>query len=66
VSVKVRIPCVVVRKETTSYGMTGRIVAAKSRKTNKIIFFDDVVTDGRSKIEGNQTLEEAGGKISNV
>jgi orotate phosphoribosyltransferase len=60
---KLRLPCVVVRKESKKYGVTDRIAGGEITKGDRIVFFDDVVTSGGSKIEGIQPIERAGGKI---
>jgi len=60
---KLKMPCIIVRKETKQYGLTGRIVGGEVHKGERLIFFDDVVTEGVSKLEGIRPLEEAGGKI---
>lgn len=61
-----RIPCIVVRKEAKTYGATGRIVGGEVRRGERIIFFDDVLTDGRSKLEGIKPIEEEGGIIDTI
>jgi uridine monophosphate synthetase len=61
-----KIPCIVVRKETKTYGLTGRIVGGEVRCGERFIFFDDVLTDGRSKIEGIKPIEEMGGIIDTI
>jgi orotate phosphoribosyltransferase len=60
---KLRLPCVVVRKESKKYGVTDRIAGGEVAEGDRIVFFDDVVTSGGSKIEGIQPIEQAGGKI---
>jgi len=63
---KLKMPCIIVRKETKQYGLTGRIVGGEIHKGERLIFFDDVVTEGVSKLEGIKPLEEAGGKIETI
>lgn len=63
---KVGLPCIVVRKESKEYGLTGRIVGGEVKSGERFIFFDDVITDGRSKIEGIKPIEEAGGIIDTI
>jgi len=63
---KLKMPCVVVRKESKAYGLTGRIAGGEVEKGERLIFFDDVVTSGLSKVEGMKPLEEAGGKVEAV
>lgn len=60
------LPCVVVRKENKAYGVTGRTAGAEVCKGDKILFFDDVVSEGLSKVEGMKPLKELGGEIRNV
>lgn len=56
-------PCYVVRKTTKTYGVTGKIVGGEIRSGQKFILFDDVVTDGQSKLESILALEESGAKV---
>jgi len=60
---KVKIPGIVVRKEEKTYGLTGRIAGGEVKKGEHVLFFDDVVTDGRSKMEGIKPLEQMGAKV---
>ncbi len=63
---RLKLPCIIVRKEAKAYGLTGRITGGEVKKGERLIFFDDVVTSGDSKIEGIKPLEEAGGKIEAI
>jgi orotate phosphoribosyltransferase len=63
---KLGLPCVVIRKESKTYGLTDRITGGEVRKGDHIAFFDDVITSGASKIEAVKLIEEAGGKIEAV
>jgi len=63
---KLNLPCLVVRKEKKDYGVTGRIAGGEVKKGEKILFFDDVVTDGKSKLEGIKPLKELGAKVETV
>jgi len=63
VACKLRMPCIIVRKESKAYGFRGRIAGGTVNPGDRFIFFDDVVTRGGSKIEGVRPIEEAGGKI---
>jgi len=63
---RLKMPCIIVRKELKTYGLTGRIVGGEVKKGEHLIFFDDVVTDGRSKLEGIRPIEEAGGKVETI
>lgn len=63
IACKLNLPCIIVRKEEKAYGVTGRIAGADVEKGDKIMFFDDVVSEGLSKIEGIKPLQELGGKV---
>jgi orotate phosphoribosyltransferase len=63
IGVKVNLPCIVVRKEKKAYGVTGRIVGGQVTEGDGIVFFDDVVSEGLSKIEGIKPLEQLGAEI---
>ena len=60
------LPCIIVRKEAKAYGFTGRIAGADVAKGDKILFFDDVISEGLSKIEGIKPLQELGGNVSHL
>jgi len=66
VATKLNLPCVVVRKETKQYGITGRIAGGEVKKGDHILFIDDVVTDGESKLEGIKPLLEGGAKVETI
>jgi uridine monophosphate synthetase len=66
IACKVNLPCVVVRKEEKAYGVTGRIAGAEVAKGDNILFFDDVVSEGLSKLEGIKPLEERGAHVKHV
>ena len=59
-------PCTVVRKEEKAYGVTGRIAGAEVIKGENILFFDDVISEGLSKLEGIKPLEELGAHVRHV
>jgi len=63
---KLNLPCLIVRKEKKEYGVTGRIAGGEVKKGENILFFDDVVTDGRSKLEGIKPLTELGAKVETI
>jgi len=63
---KLDVPCLVVRKEKKVYGVTGRIAGGEVKKGENILFFDDVVTDGKSKFEGIKPLQDLGAKVETV
>lgn len=60
---RLNLPCVVVRKARKNYGVIGRVAGGEIRKGEQILFFDDVVSSGESKLEGLQPLEELGAKV---
>jgi orotate phosphoribosyltransferase len=61
-----KMPCVVIRKESKTYGLTDRISGGEVRRDDHVIFFDDVITSGASKLEAIKLIEEAGGKIEAI
>jgi uridine monophosphate synthetase len=60
------LPCVIVRKEEKAYGVVGRIAGAEATKGDNILFFDDVVSEGLSKIEGVKPLQELGANVKHL
>jgi uridine monophosphate synthetase len=60
------LPCTVVRKEEKTYGATGRIAGAEVTRGEHVLFFDDVVSEGLSKLEGIRPLEQLGAKVENI
>jgi orotate phosphoribosyltransferase len=66
IACKLNLPCVVVRKEEKKYGVIGRVVGADVVKDDQILFFDDVISEGSSKLEGIRPLEELGAKVKNL
>ena len=66
IACKVNLPCVVVRKEEKAYGITGRIAGAEVAQGENILFFDDVVSEGLSKLEGIKPLEELGAHVKHL
>jgi len=63
---RVNLPCVVVRKEDKAYGVTGRTAGAEVISGENILFFDDVISEGLSKLEAIKPLEELGAKVAHV
>lgn len=63
---RLNLPCVVVRKEEKAYGVTGRIAGATVNKGDHILFFDDVVSEGLSKLEGTKPLQELGAHVKHL
>ncbi len=66
IACKTDLPCVIVRKEEKAYGVTGRIAGADVTKGDKILFVDDVVSEGLSKIEGIKPLVELGAEVKHI
>jgi orotate phosphoribosyltransferase len=66
IAVKLNIPCLIVRKEEKAYGVTGRIAGADVNKGENILFFDDVISEGLSKIEGVKPLTELGANVKHM
>jgi uridine monophosphate synthetase len=66
IACKLNLPCIVVRKEEKAYGVTGRIAGAEVVKGENILFFDDVISEGLSKLEGIKPLEELGAKVRHL
>jgi orotate phosphoribosyltransferase len=62
----VNLPCVVVRKEEKAYGVIGRIAGAEIARGDSVLFFDDVVSEGLSKVEGIRPLEELGAHVKRI
>ncbi len=60
------LPCFVIRKSEKSYGVTGKIVGGEIKSGARFMLFDDVVTDGHSKLDSIQAIEEAGAKVNGV
>ncbi len=66
IACKLNLPCVIVRKEEKAYGVTGRIAGAEVNKGDSILFFDDVVSEGLSKVEGVKPLQELGAVVKHL
>ena len=66
IACKLNLPCVIVRKEEKAYGVTGRIAGADVNKGDNILFFDDVVSEGLSKVEGVKPLLELGANVKHM
>lgn len=56
-------PCFVIRKTEKTYGITGKIVGGEIKPSLQVILFDDVITDGRSKLDPIHALEDVGAKV---
>jgi len=66
IACNLNLPCVIVRKDNKTYGVTGRIAGADVVKGDNILFFDDVISEGLSKIEGIKPLEEIGASVRHL
>jgi uridine monophosphate synthetase len=66
IACKVGLPCIVVRKEEKAYGVTGRIAGAEVAEGDRVLFFDDVISEGLSKIEGIKPLQELGAEVKHL
>jgi len=66
IACRVNLPCVIVRKAEKRYGVTGRVAGGKVVKGEHMLFFDDVVTEGTSKVEGIKPLEKLGARVETV
>lgn len=66
IACRVKLPSVVVRKEEKRYGAAGRIAGADVVRGENILFFDDVVSEGLSKLEGIKPLQELGARVENI
>ena len=66
IGIKLDMPCIIVRKEEKAYGVTGRIAGADVAKGDNVLFFDDVISEGLSKIEGIKPLTELGANVKHM
>ena len=66
IACKLNLPCLIVRKEKKTYGVTGRVVGGNVVRGERLLFFDDVITSGKSKLEGIKPLEQLGARIEMV
>ncbi len=66
IGIKLDLPCIIVRKEEKAYGVIGRIAGAEVVKGDNVLFFDDVISEGLSKIEGIKPLAEAGANVKHM
>jgi len=66
IACNLNLPCIIVRKEEKAYGVTGRIAGAEVNKGDKILFFDDVISDGLSKVEGIKPLQDLGASVKHL
>ncbi|MCW4006577.1 MAG: orotate phosphoribosyltransferase [Candidatus Bathyarchaeota archaeon] len=66
IACKTDLPCIIVRKESKAYGVTGRIAGADVEQGEEVLFFDDVVSEGLSKVEGVKPLQELGANVKHL
>lgn len=66
IACNLNLPCVIVRKEEKAYGVKGRIAGADVAKGDNILFFDDVISEGISKVEGIKPLQELGANVKHL
>ena len=66
IACRLDLPCVIVRKEEKAYGVTGRIAGADIAKGDNVLFFDDVISEGISKVEGIKPLQELGASVRHI
>jgi uridine monophosphate synthetase len=66
IACNLNLPCIIVRKEEKAYGVTGRIAGADVNKGDNILFFDDVISEGLSKVEGIKPLQELGANVKHL
>lgn len=60
------LPGIVVRKAEKKYGLTGRMAGGIVTRGEHLLFFDDVISEGTSKLEGIKPFEELGAKVGHV
>ena len=66
IACRLNLPCIIVRKEEKAYGVTGRIAGAEVDKGDNVLFFDDVISEGLSKVEGIKPLQELGANVKHL
>jgi uridine monophosphate synthetase len=66
IACRVLLPCIIVRKEKKTYGVMDRVAGADVAKGDNVLFFDDVVSEGLSKLEGIKPLEELGANVKHI
>ena len=66
IAVGLDLPCIIVRKEEKAYGVTGRIAGADVNSGDNVLFFDDVISEGLSKVEGVKPLQELGANVKHL
>lgn len=66
VAQRLKLPCIVIRKQDKSYGIKGRIVGGTIQPHDRVVLFDDVITDGASKLDAIKAVEEGQGEVVGV
>ena len=66
IACNLKLPCIIVRKEDKAYGVTGRIAGADVTKGDSVLFFDDVISEGLSKVEGIKPLQDLGANVKHL
>ena len=66
IAISLDLPCIIVRKEEKAYGVTSRIAGAEVTKGDNVLFFDDVISEGLSKLEGVKPLQELGANVKHL
>lgn len=66
IACRLNLPCIIVRKEDKAYGVTGRIAGAEVTTGDRVLFFDDVVSEGLSKVEGIKPLHDLGATVKHL
>jgi orotate phosphoribosyltransferase len=66
IACRVHLPCIIMRKEKKTYGVMDRVAGADVAKGDNVLFFDDVVSEGLSKLEGIKPLEELGANVKHI
>jgi uridine monophosphate synthetase len=66
IACNLNLPCIIIRKEEKAYGVTGRIAGASVANGDNILFFDDVISEGLSKVEGIKTLLDLGANVKHL
>jgi orotate phosphoribosyltransferase len=66
IACRLNLPCVIVRKKEKAYGVTGRIAGADVTKGDNFLFFDDVISEGLSKVEGIKPLQQLGANVKHM
>lgn len=66
IACRLNLPCIIVRKEDKTYGVTGRIAGADVTNGDSVLFFDDVISEGLSKVEGIKSLQALGANVKQL